>query len=309
MDVSLRVAEAAGAARNHPRFLEAVRAAIGGVIETYSYNGLLNRVLNDRGRAIGGMIALYLHFAPVPGGKQVAAGLTAGRFQALCAELKLCSPGRARALLALMRYAGYLAPAQAQDLRQRRLVPTERLIELHRERWAGNFKAMALVMPEDGRTTLDIQRRPEFTAAFVRHFGAVYLAGFRLLHHAPDLAHLTESNAGLLVITSLFLTATDGRPVAPEGTVVLVSISALSTQFGITRTHARGLLTNAAEAGLVRRTSGSETVIVLPRLVQAVGDFFAAIFALHAHCAKAASEEIGDDGSVPLTSQRRVSAL
>ena len=282
--------------RSHPRFREAVRVAVGGLIETYNRNGLPNHVVNDRGRVIGSLAALYLHFAPAPGGKGVAAGLTASRFQALCAELKLCSPGRARALLALMRYAGYLAPApgRAPDRRQRRLVPTERLIELHRQRWARHFEALALVMPEEGRKALEMHGRPEFTAAFVRHLGAMYLAGFRPLHHVPDLARLVESNAGVLVLASLFLAATDGRPAAPDGTVVPVSMSALSARFGIARTHARRLLADAAEAGLVRRASGSETVIVLPRLVRAVGDLFAAIFALQAHCAQAAAEEIGD---------------
>jgi hypothetical protein len=295
VDASLRGSGAAGAMRSHPRFQEAVRVAIGGLIESYSRNGLLNHVLNDRGRAIGGLIALYLHFSPAPGGKG-AAGLTVGRFQVFCVDLKVCSPGRARALLALMRYAGYLAPApgRAPDRRQRRLVPTERLIELHRQRWTRHFEALALVMLEEGHKALEIHRRPEFTAAFVRHLGAMYLAGFRPMHHAPDLARLVESNAGLLVIASLFLAATDGRPAAPDGTVVPVSISALSTRFGITRTHARWLLAAAAAAGLVTRTSGSKTVIVLPRLVRAVSDLFAAIFALQAHCAQAAAEEIGD---------------
>ena len=53
---------------------------------------------------------------------------------------------------------------------------------------------------------------------------------------------------------------------APDGTVVPVSISALSARFGIARAHARRLLADAAEAGLVRRASGSGTVMVLPRL-------------------------------------------
>ena len=56
--------------RSHPRFQEAVRIAIGGLIESFSHNRLLNRVLNDRGRVIGGLGALYLHFAPAPGDKR-----------------------------------------------------------------------------------------------------------------------------------------------------------------------------------------------------------------------------------------------
>jgi hypothetical protein len=281
--------------RRHPCFQEAVRAAVGDLIEMYSRNGLPNRVVNDRGRVIASLIALYLHFAPPSAGEGGGAGLTVSRFQALCTELELCSSGRARALLALMRYAGYLVPAlgRAADRRQRQLVPTERLIELHRQRWRRNFEAIALVLPEKGRKALEAHGRPEFTAAFVRHLGAMYLAGFRPLHHAPALQRLVESNAGLLVIASLFLAVTDGRPVMSDGTIVPVSMSALSARFGIARTHARKLMVDATGAGLVRRTSGSETVVVLPRLIEALGDIFAAMFAIQAHCADAAVEEIG----------------
>ena len=219
-----------------------------------------------------------------------------GRFQALCAEVKLCSPGRARAVLALMRYAGYLAPApgRAPDRRQRRLVPTERLIELHRQRWTRYFEAMALVMPEEGRKALEIHGRPEFTAAFVRHLGAMYLAGFRPLHHAPDLERLIEKNAGLLVIVSLFLGGHGWRPggAGRDGRAGLDIRAVRAVRHR--PPHARRLLADAAEAGLVRRTSGSETVIVLPRLVRAVGDLFAAMFAIQAHCVQAAAMEIGD---------------
>ena len=278
------------ALREHPRFREATRALIGGLVERYSCNRLLNRVLNDRGRLVGSLIALYLHFSPAPGGGR--SGLTAGRFQAFCVDLKLCSPGRAQALLLLMRYAGYLAPEPcASDRRRRCLVPTERLIEEQRQRWNLQFEAMALITPA-GRTALEALERPEFTAAFMRHLGATFLAGFRLLDHAPDLARLAESNAGLLVTASLFRAVLDS-PLGPDGEAVPVSISLLAARFGIARAHVRNLLAEAAEAGLVKRTGRSETVVVLPRLVQAGSDFFAALFALKAHCAQAAVEEIG----------------
>lgn len=82
-----------GAQRSHPRFQDAVCLAIGGLIGIYRRNGQLNRVMNGRGRVIGGLIALYLHFAPGPGSRD--AGLTVGRFQAFCQDVGICSPGRA----------------------------------------------------------------------------------------------------------------------------------------------------------------------------------------------------------------------
>lgn len=277
------------AQKSHPRFQEAVCIAIKGLIGIYQRNDQLNRLMNDRGRAIGGMIALYLHFSPGPGSRE--AGLTVGRFQAFCQDVRICSPGRAWALLALLRFEGYLAPELGvSDRRQRRLVPTTHLIQVHRQRWMVQFEAMALITPE-GRKALELHGQPEFMAAFVRHLGANYLAGFRLLDYAPDLARVVESKAGLLVMSSLFLSAADGPPAS--GTVVPVSISALSGQFGIARAHARKLIADAAEAGLVRRTDGCDTMIVLPRLVRSVSNFYAALFALLGHCAQAADQEIG----------------
>ena len=280
---------AIGLVQSHPCFQEAVRVAIGGLIGIYSHNRLLNRVINDRGRAIGGMIALYLHYISAPEGK--GTGLTVGRFQALCVDLKICSPGRAWALLALMRFAGYLAPEPGgSDGRQRRLAPTKHLIEAQRQRWKCQFEALALIIPE-GRELLKLLDRPEFMAAFLRHLGTSYLAGFRVLHYAPELARLAESNAGLLVICCLF-SSLPGGVAAPGGTAVSVSISALSARFGISRAHARKLLADAAEAGLVRRADGSEMiVIVLPRLVHTINNFFAALFTLLAHCAAAVTVE------------------
>lgn len=277
--------------REHPRFREALQVLIRGLVESYSHDGLLNRVVNDRGRLVGSLIALYLHFSPAPG--DGGGGLTAGRFQAFCVDLKLCSPGRARALLLLMRYAGYLAPEpSASDLRRRCLAPTARLIEAHQQRWKLQFEAMAPITPA-GRVGLELQGRPGFTAAFVRHLGASYLGGFRLLDHAPELTRLVESNAGLLVVGRLLLAALDGSPGPDGGTAVAVSITSLSAQFGIARAHARNLIAGAAEAGLVRRTGRSETVVVLPRLVQAGSGFFGALFGLTTHCVQAAAEEVG----------------
>jgi hypothetical protein len=280
--------QAIDALRSHPRFPEAVRAATNHLVEKYSRNGLLNRVINDRGRMIGSLVALYLHLSAPPGGD----GLTVSRFQAYCVKLKLCSPGRARALLLLLRYGGFLVPdPSTSDRRQRRLVPTEPLIEAHRQRWKRQFEALALIAPE-GRPALALLDQPEFITAFVRQLGVSYLAGFRVLDHAPELTDLVESNAGLLVISSLFLAAVE-RPQAAEGMAVPVSISAQSLRFGIARAHARNLLAEAAEAGLVSRAGGSEVIIVLPRLVQAMSGFFAATFALLAHCAGVAAKEIG----------------
>ncbi|MBV9654807.1 MAG: hypothetical protein JOZ42_09620 [Acetobacteraceae bacterium] len=282
------------AIRGHPRFLDAVRVACRSLVAEYNGDGLPNRLMNDRGRVIGGLIALYLHFTPAEDGRVPAPGLTASRFEALCVELGLCSPGRARAFLALMRYAGYLAPmpGRSPDRRQRQLIPTDRLIAQHRRRWVMHFEAIALMMPDAMSRAMRVQDRPEFAAAFMRHLGAMYLAGFRPLQQAPVLAGLIERNAGLFVMLSLFLAATDGGSMATGGTAIPVSISALSSRFGIARVHTRRLLKDAVAVGLLGQSSSSQTVTVLPSLQGVVGDLFAAMFALQAHCAAAAVADV-----------------
>lgn len=280
--------DAVAAVRSHPRFRDAVRHVLDGATALYDGNRLLNRVANDRGRLIGGMIALYLHVCSMS--DEGEPGFTVHRFQAFCVERKLCSFGRARALLALMRFAGYLAPAPSgSDRRKRRLVPTAHLIELQRRRWQYQFEAMALVSHEGSRT-LALCDRPDFLRAFLRHLGARYIAGFRLLDCAPELSRLVESNAGLLMVLSLFLAAADGM--TPDGGAVPLSISALSARLGVARAHVRKLLVEAGAAGLVRRTGASATVIVLPRCIHAVSNFLASLLALIACCANDAAEEI-----------------
>src|SRR5215510_187435 len=129
----------------HPRFNEAWRIAITGFVELWQRNRLLNTVVNDRGRLLIGLHAVYLHLLRGPNDP----GLTMSRMVALSGEQKFCSPGRAKAILMLMRMFGYLAPASGEaDRRLRRLEPTERLMALHRERNRRIFGATAVVMPE-----------------------------------------------------------------------------------------------------------------------------------------------------------------
>jgi hypothetical protein len=296
----LALDDAIDAVRAHPRFHDAVQHMLEGASALYAGNRLLNRVVNDRGRMMGGMAALYLDACSARESNEP--GFTVRRFQAFCVECKLCSFGRARALLTMMCFAGYLAPTPSlADRRQRRLVPTRQLIELQRCRSQYQFEALALVSHQ-GCRALEDHDRPEFTAAFLRHLGDAYVAGFRLLDHAPELSRLAESNAGLLLVVTLFLSALDG--ITPDGTTVPVSVSALSTRFGVARAHVRSLLADAAAAGLVRRADESATLVVLPRCVEAVSNMFAALFALLLHCVSAAAEEIAESSDEPSRSSR-----
>lgn len=254
------------------------------VIGLYDGNRILNQVLNDRGRVVFGMLALYLHFTRDPG--DPASGLSAARLRALCAETGLCSRGRAAAMLVLMRYAGYLMPAAGDDERRaRRLVPTERLIESQRARIACQFRAMARLMPEgvDGLAHL---HREEFLAAMARDFGDTFRSGFRLLDASPALYSLAERNAGMMILFSLYLAATDDDDALTRDPIA-VSISDLSRRFTVSRPHVLGLLRDAETLGLLTRR-GDGRIVVGRELVNALDDFAAGVFHFLAGCVRAA---------------------
>jgi len=133
--------EEVAALRRHPRFGEAMTASMRVPLDLYHGNRILNLITNDRGRYILAIFALHLHYSRRP--QDPGSGLTATRLQTMCAEQGVCSFGRAGALIRLLRWTGYLTDAPAtQDRRVRLLMPTERLFEIHRERWRRQLRAV-----------------------------------------------------------------------------------------------------------------------------------------------------------------------
>lgn len=266
-------------------FPRACRTAIRDTVDFYQGNRVLNQVLNDRARTVFGMLAIHLHFSSGP---DYPAGLTGARMRALCAETGLCSPGRASAMLLLMRFGGYLKTDPGpNDRRMRPLTPTEALFDLQRRRMAIHLRAMSLWAPE-GDAGLTNLHRAEFLAAMARNFAEAFRSGYRLLHLAPDLAPLTDRVAGLLVLLSVILADAEeqaGRP---------LSVSALARRFAVSRAHVLALLRDAAAAGLIERRADGR-IAPLPRLSDAVEDFVATAQLVLALFVRAALAEIQSD--------------
>lgn len=286
---ALPSADAVAALRAHPKFSEAVRLAMNNIISIYQGNRLLNQVMNDRGRVVFGILALYLHYSRHP--NDPSSGLTASRMKSLCVETGLCSAGRAAAMLLLMRYAGYLTPAESEaDRRTHRLVPTERMLHSQRERIASHFRAMSLLMPE-GTVGLAHLQREDFTAAMARQFGETFRAGFRILDTSPVLYPLAERNAGMMILFNLFLaTRPDGASLPAQP--VAISISALSRRFGVSRPHVLKLLRDAEALGFLKRSGEGEQIIIHQSLLDAMQDFFAMTFLFLRQCINVSLKDI-----------------
>lgn len=281
------------ALRARPDFAAAVRLAAGGLVDLYQGNRLLNRLMSDRGRNQIGFAAIYLHYWDNDDG--TGARLTVGRVKSLCAELGICSPGRAGAMLAMMRVAGYLAPGgRTEDGRQLLLVPTELLLAAHRRRLRAMFTAMAPVIPEIDAALAALDR-PEFLPLMVRHVVTYFRAGFRIGHYVPTLLKLVDRDAGMMVLCRLLIGAgptpeaiSGGRPGAP-------TVSMLARRFQVSRSHVRNLLMDMAEANLIQRPTGAfASVAVNAALTTVMQTCFATIFLFYAHCARLALAQPAD---------------
>ena len=272
------------AVRAHPALVGAVAEFARSLIDIYEGNALLNTLLCDRGRVLVGFFLLYLEVLPLPGTS--VPGATLSTVQALCRRTQLCSPGRTASILAAMRSGGYIVPrTDPADHRQRFLVPTQKLVAAHQHQVVRQFEAMAPVFPGALLVPALLKGRA-FRTAFLHQLGTYLFSGFRLLDHTPVLAKLVESNAGLLMMSSLVLQqlTNEGTP----GGAVPISISALSRRFCVSRAHIRNMLIIAEAAGLLAYAPGSESVVVQPALTEAIVQFYGVGFILFHRCAAGA---------------------
>lgn len=278
--------EEVAALRCHPRFLDAMRVSMRVPLDLYQGNRLVNLVINDRGRYVLSVFALHLHDTYRP--DEPNSGLMPTRLQAMCVEQGVCSYGRAGALIRLMRWTGYLEPAPTTaDRRVRRLVPTDKLTEMHRERWLRQLRAVALVLPE-AQEALACSDHPAFRPAFTAAQVAEFTGGFRFYHYAPELRLFAERNGGMFVLFSVALGGADDDTMPPTRAVP-VSASALAKQLQVSRSHVIGLLRDAVDAGLLERPGAGSEFRMTERLRESLQNMIAT---LHLFTAIAAREAL-----------------
>ena len=255
----------------HPALPSCLSSLIDGLIALHTGDPLLNRLLGDRGRQILGLFVSYLDVVPLPG--HDAAGATLGGLQALCRHTGLCSPGRAAATIAAMRFGGYLvSEIDRSDGRKRRLVPSARFRAERLRQWQLQYEAMQDVLPRAADILPHLVEQ-HFVTELLRRLGVRYLDGERVLAHAPVLASLAERHAGLLILAGLV--TREWRSDSPASALP-ISISALARTFAASRSHVRDILREAECAGLLLRAPDGTSVIVRPALTKAIGRFFTA---------------------------------
>ncbi|WP_371507568.1 hypothetical protein [Bradyrhizobium sp. ORS 285] len=275
--------------RGMPGFDQAMRASTAAAVRLYRGDRILNALLSDRARALFPHVALYLHFAEQRDGEL---GLTVGAMKEMCARLDLCSAGRCEAMLALMRATGLVAAAANLDRRRRPLVPTDKLIALHRERWGVQFDAMSAVLPAAVAYRAGLND-PAFVKHFVLELGRRFIAGARVLDGAPELEPFAERTAGMVILFSLAQSAGPDDAFPPDSPVPY-SINGLATRFSVSRKHVLTLLRVAEEKGLLVR--GTDAMSILPLGRDAIERMLATMFLYMAECADVALQAAGREG-------------
>ncbi|QWG16701.1 hypothetical protein KMZ68_17070 [Bradyrhizobium sediminis] len=301
MDLQAKIA----ALRAHPSFAQASRALAIGLTGFYRGGPLLNWLMDDRARVVLSHVVLHSHFARDPA--DPSSGLTPTRMKQLCSEFDLCSPGRATAMLSLMRFAGYLAPdPDADDRRRRPLVATPKLLDLLRPRWRSHFRSGVPVFP-DGAVLAERLDDPVFVRAFLAAMFGRYKDGFRLIMYTPGLGLFGDRSAGMM-IASTFLAAGAEDDTVPPSRPFAISISELSRRFGVSRAHVAKMLRDAAHDGLIMRAGDKgEEITLAPALAEALSVFYANAFIFFFDSAREAAATLdGDDRNIGERRQRSV---
>ena len=255
---------AAAALMRHPHFEAATILAAEAIVHSYRGSWMLNRIVNDRGRMISAMMVLELHF--VGGG-----GFTVVRLREEAARYGFASPRRVAAWVASLKLLGFLMPVS--DSRPQRLEPTEPFLELHRERLRRQWAALALISPQVG-LAVDALEEPAVLGRCVQILAQQYRRGIRVLDLSPEITNLTDRDAGLTVLLSLFLADRAGEA---------ISIAALARRFSVSRAHVLALLREAEGLGLATRNGPRSDYHVEPLFYAVMRRFFASIFLLHSH--------------------------
>lgn len=262
------------ALRRVPGFERAWSRLVAGLIGQYRGNRVLNRILNDRGRALMGLLILDLHYNTVADG-----GLTAGRLKQVCVETGVCSAGRVTAMIGVLRLFGFLAEVPAPDRRVRGLAPTEKLIATHVARWRHFLEAIAILDPE-ARPAIGRLGESAFIAGQVGAMSSMFRQGMRMLDYAPELRAVVARDAGLMILLSIAAEARPAMGVRREP--VDLTISDLARRFVVSRGHVLSVLRDAEQEGLIlrggRRGAG---IVATPALLDAVDRFIAAGLLIH----------------------------
>jgi hypothetical protein len=268
----------------HPRFPGARTAFIEAVLAFHEGDAYHSRLLVEAMRQVTFNLIVVLHLR-----HDVADRATWPTPRRLKDELKtfgLASERRVDALVSRFIQLGYVdsLPSE-QDGRVRLLTPTAKMMSLDRDWLVYHYAPLHQMFPVPGYGE-PMMRDPAFQRAqrlVALDFSA---KGAEIMASNPAVMRFMSRDAGMLVLIKLVqMSAGDN----PQG----LSYSDLGARFGVSRTHVRALLEEAAQHGDVSLSGrGGRLVELNPPLLQAFDRFVADAMSGHDLLYKLARERM-----------------
>jgi DNA-binding MarR family transcriptional regulator len=201
----------------------------------------------------------------------------------------LASERRIDALVARFIQLGYVESLPSEhDGRMRILNPTAKMMSLDREWLVYHYVPLHVMFPDPGYPE-PIARDPAFQRA-QRIVAAEFSAkGAQIMADNPAVMRFMNRDAGVLILIKLIQMSTAGDA---RG----LSYSDIGARFGVSRTHVRMLLEDAAQHGDISLSGrGGRLVGLTPSILQAFDRFIAAAMSGHDLLYKLARERMANE--------------
>lgn len=215
-------------------------------------SGEISRLLRDMGRFAAGSWAIYLEATP--------GGLTVARMSEAMERTTVSGPGRARALLAYLRFIGYVEPApEVGDGRSRHFRTTRSMRSAFRERLRHELLVRSAVDPAIPALLERFERDESVFNRFFATLSEVSLANAENTTPARnELDLFSERYAGMIILCELLQRGAPGDTFPPRGSLDF-TVAGLAARCETSRMQVTSLLSRARKAGfLIPADDGGE---------------------------------------------------
>jgi len=273
----------------HPRFPAARAAFVDAVLAIHEGDQFSSRLLAEAMRQVTFNLIVTLHLR-----HDVTDRSTWATPQRLKDEIRafgMASPRRVDALVARLVQLGYVDSRPSElDGRVRILTPTTRMLSLDRDWLVYHYTPLHVMFPDPGYGEPMAQ-----DATFQRAQRLVALdfsgKGAEIMANNPAVMRFMGRDSGILVLIKLIQMQMSAGDREED-----LSYSDIGVRFGISRTHVRGLLEEAAQHGDVSLSGrGGRLVALQPSILQAFDRFLAAAMSGHDLLYKFARERMAKE--------------
>ncbi|HEX7759745.1 MAG TPA: hypothetical protein VF459_09595 [Caulobacteraceae bacterium] len=237
----------------HPLFSVAARRLAAGMLAAAESDRALDSMVKDAGRFAAATWALQLH---------ATGGLTLPRLKRLCAASGLLSPGRARAVLLLLQYLGYVRPTQGRARNEpARYDPTPALLQAYRIHVRHALEACRILEP-----WVDIVLARLDEPGVVETFAKLQGEGLLIAVVATDLnspfIRIVGQRHGGMQILHWIIQSVEDDGAFPPSRSAPASATAVARRLRVSRAHVKRLFSDGMREGLLSQAEDGS--ILLP---------------------------------------------